>query len=77
MQDRDNAIQYVAVIEKAADGSFSAYVPDLPGCVACRDTEEEVRRMIDEAVNLHIESLRNHGEPAPPPTARTHTVHAG
>ena len=69
-------MEYVVVIEKAADGSFSAYVPDLPGCVTCGDTVEEARRLIEEAVRLHIESLRYHGEPVPPPTASTHTVHA-
>lgn len=69
-------MEYVVVIEKAADGSFSAYVPDLPGCVACGDSQEEVRRLIEAAVSLHIDSLRNHGEPVPSPTASTHTVHA-
>ena len=69
-------MEYVTVIEKAADGSFSAYVPDLPGCVACGDSQEEVRRLIEEAVSLHIDSLRNHGEPVPSPSASTHTVHA-
>jgi predicted RNase H-like HicB family nuclease len=69
-------MKYVAVIEKAADGSFSAYVPDLPGCVTCGDSVDEVRRLIEEAVNLHIESLRSHGEPVPPPAATTHVVRA-
>ena len=69
-------MDYVVVIEKAADGSYSAFVPDLPGCVACGDTPEEVRASIDEAVKLHLDSLRRHGEPVPPPTASTHTVHA-
>ena len=69
-------MDYVVVIEKAADGSYSAYVPDLPGCVACGDSVEEARRLIEEAVALHIESLRKHGEPVPSPSASTHTVHA-
>ena len=69
-------MDYVVVIEKANDGSYSAYVPDLPGCVSCGDTEDEVRRMIGEAVVLHLESLRSHGEPIPPPTAKAWTVHA-
>ena len=66
---------YVVVIEKAGDGSYSAYVPDLPGCVSCGDSVEEVRASIEEAVKLHIDSLRQHGEPVPAPTATTHTVH--
>jgi len=69
-------MEYVVVIEPAPDGSFSAYVPDLPGCVACGDTLEEARTLIDEAVALHIESLREHGEPVPPPSVVTHKVHA-
>lgn len=70
------AMDYVVVIEKADDGSYSAYVPDLPGCVSCGDTCDEVRRLIEEAVKLHIDSLRRHGEPVPPPAATTHTIHA-
>ena len=69
-------MNYVVIIEKAQDGSYSAYVPDLPGCVACGDTPDEVRRLIREAVPLHIESLRNHGEPVPAPSATTDVVHA-
>lgn len=69
-------MNYVLIIEKAQDGSYSAYVPDLPGCVACGDTPDEVRRLIREAVPLHIESLRNHGEPVPAPSATTDVVHA-
>jgi predicted RNase H-like HicB family nuclease len=69
-------MDYVVVIEKAADGSYSAYVPDLPGCVSCGDTPEEAERMIEEAVQLHLESLRSHGEPVPPPTTTARIVHA-
>lgn len=69
-------MDYVVVIERAVDGSYSAYVPDLPGCVSCGDSSEEVRRLIEEAVALHVDSLRRHGEPLPPPTTTAHTVHA-
>lgn len=69
-------MNYVIVIETAADGRYSAYVPDLPGCVACGDTPDEVRRLIQEAVQLHIESLSNHGEAVPAPSATTDVVHA-
>jgi len=69
-------MNYVVIIEKASDGSYSAYVPDLPGCVSSGGTLEEVRILIQEAVDLHIDSLRRHGEPVPSPTATTHTVHA-
>ena len=60
--------EYAVVIEKAADGSYSAYVPDLPGCVSCGDTREEVKQLIQRAIRLHIESLRRHREPVPEPT---------
>lgn len=69
-------MDYVVVIEKADDGSFSAYVPDLPGCTACADSVDEVTEEIRAAVRLHIESLRQHNEPVPPPTARAVTVKA-
>ena len=68
-------MDYVAVIEKAADGSYSAYIPHLPGCVSCGDTLEEVRASIGEAVKLHLDSLRRYGEPVPSPSATTHIVH--
>lgn len=57
---------YAVVIE--GSDSFSAYVPDLPGCVATGQSIEEVEALIREAINLHIESLRAHGEPVPEPT---------
>jgi predicted RNase H-like HicB family nuclease len=69
-------MNYVVVIEQATDGSYSAYVPDLPGCVSSGDTLEEVHTMIQEAVALHLESLREHGETIPKPTAMTWTVPA-
>jgi predicted RNase H-like HicB family nuclease len=68
--------EYVVVIEHAPDGSYSAFVPDLPGCVACGDTPEEVRTLIAEAVQLHIESLRAHNEHVPPPSAQVDRVRA-
>jgi predicted RNase H-like HicB family nuclease len=68
--------EYIVVIEHAQDGSYSAYVPDLPGCVTCGDTPEEVRTLIAEAVRLHIESLKAHNEPVPPPSAQVDRVRA-
>jgi predicted RNase H-like HicB family nuclease len=69
-------MDYIVVIERADDGSYSAYVPDLSGCVACGDTPDEARALIREAVALHIESLRTHGEKVPMPQAMTDTVRA-
>jgi len=69
-------MDYIAIVEKASDGSFSAYVPDLPGCVTCGDSYEEAEALIQEAVAIHLESLRSHGEPVPVPTTKSLTVQA-
>ena len=60
--------KYLVVIEQAADGSYSAYLPDVPGCVSCGDTLEEVKSMIQEALDFHIEGMRRAGLPIPAPT---------
>lgn len=59
--------EYLAIIEQDG-GAWGAYVPDLPGCVAVGETRERVEELIAEAIASHIESLREHGEPVPPPT---------
>lgn len=63
--------EYLVVIEGSGD-SFSAFAPDLPGCVAAGDSAEEVEQLMAEAIAVHIESLRSHGEsiPAPQSAAR-------
>jgi predicted RNase H-like HicB family nuclease len=64
---------YAVIIE--GDGeSFSGYAPDLPGCVAAGSSATEVEELMREAIRLHIESLRAHGEPVPPPSAAAATV---
>jgi len=65
--------RYAVVIEKAP-GNYSAYVPDLPGCVATGNTIEEIEREIREAIEFHIEGLRDAGEPIPEPTSRAEYV---
>lgn len=69
-------MKYVYVIEKAGDGSFSAYVPDLPGCTTCGDSVEEVRQNVKDAVALYLDSLREHNEPIPEPNSLTDVVEA-
>jgi predicted RNase H-like HicB family nuclease len=54
------------IIEGEGD-SYSAYAPDLPGCVAAGDSPEEVERMMREAIALHVQSLQAHGESLPAP----------
>jgi predicted RNase H-like HicB family nuclease len=61
-------MRYAVVIEKA-DDNYSAYVPDLPGCVAAGETVAEVEREIREAIRFHIEGLQADGLAIPEPTS--------
>lgn len=61
--------EYLAVIEGGGN-SWSAYVPDLPGCVSAGVSRVEVEQLIREAIAFHIESMREHEEPVPPSSAR-------
>ena len=61
-------VRYAVVIEKA-EGNFSAYVPDLPGCVATGATVEEIENEIRDAITFHLEGLREDGLPVPAPTS--------
>lgn len=65
--------KYVVVYEQTTSG-WSAYLPDLPGCVAAGDTRKEVEGLIREATALHLESLRESGELVPAPAAWTDLV---
>ncbi len=60
--------KYLIIIEKTGTG-YSAYSPDLPGCVATGKTREETEKEMKEAVEFHIEGLRRHGEPVPKPSS--------
>jgi predicted RNase H-like HicB family nuclease len=60
-------MRYAVVVERAAT-NFSAYVPDLPGCVAVAESREEVLELIREAVDFHLEGMREAGEEIPQPT---------
>jgi len=57
-------MRYAVVIEKA-ENNYSAYVPDLPGCIATGSTVEETEKLIREAIELHLEGLREDGLPIP------------
>jgi predicted RNase H-like HicB family nuclease len=61
-------LRYAVVVEKG-ETSFGAYVPDLPGCIAAADTKEEVLRLIHEAIEFHVEGLREDGQPIPEPSS--------
>jgi len=69
-------MDYTVVIEPANDGSFSAYVPDLPGCVSCGDTPGQTLDSIREAIHGHIQTLRELGEPVPKPRSFASVVRA-
>lgn len=56
--------RYTIVVEKGAN-SYGAFVPDLPGCVAVAKTRPAVTRLIREAIQLHVEDLRERGEHVP------------
>jgi predicted RNase H-like HicB family nuclease len=64
---------YAVVIEKTGTG-FGAYVPDLPGCVSTGRTIEETELNIREAIEFHLEGMREDGEPIPEPTTVTISV---
>ena len=66
-------MKYAVVIEKA-EGNYSAYVPDLPGCIATGATVEEAEREIREAIAFHIEGMREDGLPVPQATSTVEYV---
>ena len=66
-------MKYVVVYEETPTG-YSAYVPDLPGCVAAGETRQETEGLIREAIAFHLDGLRVFGEPIPEPGTWTETV---
>ena len=66
-------MRYAVVIEKG-ERNYSAYVPDLPGCVSVGDTLDEVKAEIREAMAFHLEGLRNDGAPIPAPSTSAEYV---
>ena len=65
--------EYVVLFEKGETG-WGAYVPDLPGCVAVAKTREETEKLIREAIVLHLELMREDGDPIPAPTTEATRV---
>jgi predicted RNase H-like HicB family nuclease len=59
--------EYTVLYERGPE-NWSAYVPDLPGCIATGKTRQQTEQQILEAIKFHIEGLRLHGEPVPEPT---------
>lgn len=69
-------MRYMVVIERGGT-SWGAHVPDLPCCIAVGETREEVVQLIREAIDLHIESLRQDGLPVPSPSSESEFVKVG
>ena len=69
-------MRYAIVIEKAGK-NYSAYVPDLPGCVATGATPEEVEGLLREAIAFHIEGMREDGTRVPEPSSRVEYLEIG
>ncbi|MFM8525905.1 MAG: type II toxin-antitoxin system HicB family antitoxin [Cyanobacteriota bacterium] len=68
-------MKYAVVIEKAVN-NYSAFVPDLPGCVATGDSIAEVETEISAAIRFHLDGLREDGVPIPSPSCQVHYVEA-
>ncbi len=68
-------MEYLAIIEKT-DRNYSAYLPDVPGCVATGSNQDEVLKNLKKALSLHLEGLREDGLPIPEPLAKSTYVTA-
>jgi len=66
-------MQFTVIVEEGLT-SWGAYVPDMPGCVAAGETREEVLQLIREAIEFHLEGLKEQGEPVPEPRSYSEVV---
>ena len=66
-------IEYTVIYERG-ETNWGAYVPDLPGCVACGDTLQETEELIKEAIELYLEVLKEDGKPIPKPSTEVGKV---
>lgn len=65
--------EYTVIFERG-ESSWSAYVPDLPGCIAAADTREAAAELIREAIEFHIEGLKAEGQPVPEPSTVAQSI---
>ena len=63
-----------SIVIEMAEGNYSAYSPDLPGCIAVGDTIEETQRNMEEAIRFHIQGMMEGNEPIPVPQSRVQYV---
>ena len=66
-ETRERIMKYRVIFERDEDGVFIAEVPSLPGCISQGETRAEALKNIQEAIEIYIESLKDHDEPIPPP----------
>jgi len=66
-------MRYAVVIEKA-ENNYAAYVPDLPGCIATGQTVEETELQIQEAIQFHLQGMREDGLPIPEPSSQVEYI---
>jgi predicted RNase H-like HicB family nuclease len=66
-------MKYTVILEQG-NSSFGAYVPDLPGCIAAAETKDEALKLIAEAIEIHLEDIRERGEEIPEPHSFFETV---
>ena len=66
-------MRYLVIVE-TGPSSYGAHVPDLPGCIAAGETKEEVLSLIREAIEFHLEDLKQAGQPIPSPTSTSELV---
>jgi predicted RNase H-like HicB family nuclease len=69
-------MKYLVIIEPTSTG-FSAYLPDLPGCVSTGATQEECEANMREAIEFHLDGLREEGEPVPSPASSAASIEVG
>lgn len=66
-------MRYLVIVEKGP-ASFGTHVPDLPGCIAVGSTREEVIALIREAIEFHVDGLKQDGMPVPPPSSTSELI---
>lgn len=69
-------MQYFVIVEKGLS-SYGAHVPDLPGCIAVGESRDDVPTLIREAIEFHLEGMKQDGEPIPPPSSTGELVEVG
>ncbi len=70
------SMEYTVIIEPAEDGTFSVYVPDLPGCISTGTTRDGAVESIRQAIAGHVQTLRDLGQTVPPPRSQSQVVAA-